>query len=143
MEYKLDAVNNYTANEKRHEVLLKLETTQGLCIRGEQFGTGIQSSSNNPHSKLPLGLAFFAVWLIHERRYARKGEKYYAYDFIPTLGLPVAPVIERDVVLTPELVKKYAEDLKTLNGQPFEGVVIQHAGGSFKVINKDYDSKKN
>ena len=53
-----------------------------------------------------------------------------------------APMIEKDSVLTQELVQKYAEDLKELYGMPFEGVVIQHAGGSFKVINKHYDASK-
>ena len=94
LELKTDCVNNYTRNDVNHEVRLKIASiNDSICLRGEQYGTGIQSSANNPHSKLPLGLAFFSVWLIDERRYACKGEKYYAYDFIPTLGLPVAPVI--------------------------------------------------
>jgi hypothetical protein len=144
MEYKLDCVNNYTKNESNHNVIQKLRESgidKSICIRGEQFGLGIQSSANNPHSKLPLGLAFFSVYLIDEHRYANKGEKYYAYDFIPTLGLPTAPMIEKDVVLTPELVAKYA-DGKEINGASYEGIVIQWRGGSFKVLSKEYDSKK-
>ena len=144
LEYKLDCTNNYTVNEKRHSVLQKLaslDLTESICLRGEQFGQGIQSGAHNPHSKLPLGLAFFSVYLINEHRYAHKGEKFYAYDFIPTLGLPTAPMIEKDVVLTPELVAKYAEG-KEINGQPYEGVVIQHSKGSFKILSKIYDSLK-
>jgi hypothetical protein len=58
------------------------------------------------------------------------------------MGLPTVPMLERDVILTPELIKQYAEDLEQINGQPFEGVVINHAGGSFKIINLAYDAKK-
>ncbi len=51
------------------------------------------------------------------------------------------------MILTPELIRKYAEEMEAvLIGsairQPFEGVVINHAGGSFKVINLHYDAKK-
>ena len=142
MEYKLDAENNFTRNERQYEVLQKLATVdRDICIRGEQYGKGIQSSKNNPHSQLPLGLAFFSVWLIDQRRYACKGDPFYAYDFIPTLGLPTCPVLEKDVVLTPELIQKYADGTWP-HTTPYEGVVIQHRSGSFKVINRDYDSKK-
>ena len=137
LEYKLECDNNFTRNFAR----LRHGLVDGLCFRGEQYGQGIQNSGNNPHSQLPVGVAFFSVWIIAERRYARKGEAQYAYELLPLLGLPTVPVLERDVVLTPELINKYT-NLPSLNGKPFEGVVIQHAGGSFKVINKDYDSKK-
>ena len=89
-----------------------------------------------------MSLAFFSTWLINERRYATKGHPYYIHSIAQELGLPVVPVIERDVVLTKGLIKKYAEDLEVLDGRPFEGVVINHSGGSFKVINLHYDSKK-
>lgn len=59
------------------------------------------------------------------------------------MGLPTVPVLERDVPFTPELVAKYSEGMEALsNGQGFEGVVIQWAGGSCKVLNRLYDSKK-
>lgn len=137
LEYKLECDNDFTRNFAR----LRHGLVDGLCFRGEQYGQDIQNSGNNPHSQLPVGVAFFSVWIIAERRYARKGEVQYAYELLPLLGLPTVPALERDVVLTPELITKYA-DMPNLNGTPFEGVVIQHAGGSFKVINKDYDSKK-
>jgi RNA ligase (TIGR02306 family) len=145
--FKQNIENNYSRNEKRYDVLNKLETfcianNVNLCIRGESYGLGIQKNSNNPHSKLPLNLAFFSTWLIDERRYATKGHPLYIYDLAPKLGLPTAPILEKDVVLTPELIKKYDEELETVNGVPFEGVVINWKGGSFKVINKKYDSKK-
>lgn len=144
--YKLDSDNNYTRNERQYDVLNKLEAfcrthSVNLCIRGESHGNGIQKKAHNPHSKLPLSLAFYSTWLIDERRYARKGDPYYIFDIAPQMGLPTVPVIEKDVVLTPELVTRYAEGISELNGQPFEGVVINWAGGSFKVINRHYDSK--
>ena len=147
MEYKLDCENNFTRNSKAFNLEDKLTkfciiANQSICIRGEQYGAGIQKSPINPHAKLPLSLAFYGVWLINERRYARKGEEFYAYNLIPALNLPTCPVVERDVILTPELVKKYAEDLTEINGHSFEGVVVQWRGGSFKILNKTYDSKK-
>lgn len=144
--YKLDSDNNYTRNERQYDVLKKLGAFCGahgvnLCIRGESHGNGIQKKAHNPHCKLPLSLAFYSAWLIDERRYARKGDPYYIFDIAPQMGLPTVPIIEKDVTLTPELVAKYAEGISELNGQPFEGVVINWAGGSFKVINRHYDSK--
>jgi len=145
--FKQNIDNNYSRNEKRYDVLNKLEAycianSVNLCIRGESYGLGIQSFSHNPHSKLPLDLAFFSTWLIDERKYATKGHPLYIFDLAPKLDLPTVPILEKDVILTPELIKKYDSDLTTINGVPFEGVVINHANGSFKVINKSYDSKK-
>lgn len=145
--YKLDSVNNYTKNNQQFNVLYKLkkfclEHNVNLCIRGEQYGAGIQKSNVNHHAKSPLSLAFYSTWLIDERRYARKGEPYYIHNITKELDLPTVTILEKDVILTPELIKKYDEDLESIDGKPFEGVVIQWNGGSFKVINKYYDSKK-
>lgn len=137
LEYKPECDNKFT----RNFVKIRHGLVDGLCFRGEQYGHDIQKTGNNPHSQLPVDVAFFSVWIIAERRYARKGETQYAHALLPMLGLPTVPILERDVLLTPELISKYA-DIPSLNGKPFEGVVIQHASGSFKVINKDYDSKK-
>jgi RNA ligase (TIGR02306 family) len=142
-----DVQNNYTRNIKalnadaRIEEYLRNHKAQ-LCFRGESYGQGIQTRSVNPHAKVPLGLAFFSIWDIEAARYARKGDKFYFVNICRELGLPMVKMIEENVVLTPELLKKYDEQLEQINGQPFEGVVIQHAKGSFKVINKHYDAKK-
>jgi len=145
--FKENVDNNYSRNAKKYHVLEKLEAfcianNVNLCIRGESYGVGIQKFGNNPHAKLPVDLAFFSTWLIDERRYATKGHPLYIFDLAAILGLPTVPMLEKDVVLTPELIKKYEEDINEINGKPFEGVVINWAGGSFKVINKNYDSKK-
>jgi hypothetical protein len=48
----------------------------------------------------------------------------------------------KTTILTPELIKEYAEVMTEVNGRPFEGVVIKHSKGSFKVLNLSYDSIK-
>ncbi len=145
--YKADSVNNYTRNEAQYGVLDKLEAFcrvngVSLALRGESHGNGIQKGDHNPHSKLPLSLALYSTWLIDERCYARKGHPLYIFDLAPKLGLPTVPLLERDVVLTPELIRKYSEELETVDGKPFEGVVVQWAGGSFKIINLHFDQRK-
>jgi hypothetical protein len=71
-----------------------------------------------------------------------KNLKYYFKNIANDLGLPIAPMIEENVLLTHELLKKYSSELTSLNNQPFEGVVVKHSKGSFKILNKSYDSKK-
>jgi RNA ligase (TIGR02306 family) len=145
--YKLDCHNNYTHNAKQYNLKEKLtrfciDNNVNLCIRGESHGNGIQKGSHNIHSKLPLSLSFYSVWLIDERRYALKGEKYYIHNIAKELDIPTVPMLENNAVLTPELIYKYDEGIEVIDGKPFEGVVIQYKSGSFKVINKYYDSKK-
>lgn len=145
--FELDSDNPYARAQRQYDVLAKLAVfcyprRVSLCIRGECYGNGLQSGAHNPYSKMSAGLALFSTWLIDERCYARKGHPYYIFDIANEMGLPTVPVLERDVVLTPELVAKYATGLEKINGQPFEGVVINWSGGSFKVLSKVYDSKK-
>lgn len=147
MEYKTDCVNKYTQNEKLYDVLNKLRTfcekhRVNLCIRGEQYGQGIQSGNYNPHSKLSLGLAFFSCWNIDKREYERKGNLFYIFNIAKELGLPTVPILEENIVLTKELIQKYSIEIKDINGKPFEGVVVNHANGSFKIINFHYDQQK-
>lgn len=139
--------NNYTAHIARYDIKNKLVEyckthNVSLCIRGESYGLGIQGNDNNPHSKGEKGWAMFSVYLLDEKQYAEKGHKYYFVDVAKELGLPIAPLIEENVVLTPELVQKYSIGIDKINGLSFEGVVVKHSNGSFKIINKYYDSKK-
>jgi RNA ligase (TIGR02306 family) len=151
--YKPDSNNAYTRNEARYGVLDKLEAfcranEMSLCLRGESYGQGIQKGAHNPHAQMEPGLALFSTWLIDERRYATKGHPLYIHTLAPQLGLPTVPVLERDVPLTPELIARYDEGIEKVlvpgesASQAFEGVVINHTGGSFKVINKHYDARK-
>lgn len=139
--------NNYTAHIARYDLKTKLinyckEHGISLCIRGESYGEGIQSLELNPHSKLPKGWAMFSAYMIKEHEYARKGHPHYFLNVAKATGLPTVDIIEENVVLTKELIEKYSTGITSLNGKPFEGVVVQHAKGSFKIINKYYDSKK-
>lgn len=175
MEYKEDCNNRYTAQIERYDIKRKLiafckDHGVSLCIRGESYGEGLQGHANNPHAKEKAGLAIFSVWLINERRYARKGDPFYFPIVATKLDIPHVEILEKDVVLTKELIQKYSAELKKVNGVPFEGVVINHGeytierevrqilcpdgftrevgglmkytAGSFKVINKNYDMNK-
>lgn len=176
LEFKAETVNNYTAHIEKYDIKNKLisyceEHQVSLALRGESFGQGIQSRGNNPHSNVEKGLAIFGVYDIMNRRHTRPGDKHYFINVCDELELPKIPVIERDVILTQELIDKYSSGIKNLNGVPFEGVVINHGpytisedivieksennpekreftntkdfkAGSFKVINKPYDSNK-
>lgn len=114
-----------------------------LAFRGESYGNGIQSNSNNPHSSKEHSLAIFSIWNIDERRYENKGSQHYFKNVCDELDIERVPILEEDVLLTQEHLDHYSKDIKKLpNGNSFEGVVVQHENGSFKIINKDYDSSK-
>lgn len=113
-----------------------------LAFRGESYGNGIQSGAHNPHGAKEHSFAVFSIWNIDERRYENKGSQHYYVNVCKELEFETVPMVEENVVLTQELIDKYSSGLKKLNGVPFEGVVIKHANGSFKVINKHYDASK-
>jgi RNA ligase (TIGR02306 family) len=175
MEYKEECNNRYTAQIERYDIKNKLiayceKYGVSLCIRGESYGDGLQAHSFNPHAKEKAGLAIFSVYNIRTRKYERRNDEFYFIKVAAELGIPAVPVLERDVILTQEIIDKYSTGLKKIDGKPFEGVVINHGeyvieresnimlcpdgierdvGGSktyvahsFKVINKHYDSQK-
>jgi len=113
-----------------------------LAFRGESYGNGIQASKNNIHSSKPHNIAIYSIWNIKERRYEEKGSEHYYVKVCKELGIETVPMIEEDVIITQELIDNYSKELKKLNGFPFEGIVIKHANGSFKIINKHYDANK-
>lgn len=146
LEYKLDCINNYTVIEKKYDIINKLREFNrkhgvAICLRGEIFGGGVQKGKHNPHSQLPLDVAFFSVWLIDERRYARKGDEFYFINVCAELGLPTVPLLESGI-FEESIIKKYSEDLTQIDGKNFEGVVVNTSSDSFKIINKYYDSLK-
>ena len=143
MQYGLDRDNNFTRTFKNFDLADKLRTYckrwgVNIALRGEQYGGGIQNSTNNPHAKRPLGVMFFNCWDIDNRRYFKPGEQHYYVNVCENLGLPMVPMLYENTILTEGLIKKLQNNTE-LN---FEGVVIKGQFGSFKVINLHYDSKK-
>jgi RNA ligase (TIGR02306 family) len=139
--------NKYTAHIKKYDLKTKLinftkKYNVSLCIRGESCGLGIQSNENNPQAKENPSWSMFSVFNIKEYEYAYKGNQFYFLNIAEELDLPIVDIIEKDVILTQEIINKYSTGITKLNGLPFEGVIVQHSKGSFKIINKDYDSKK-
>lgn len=113
-----------------------------LAFRGESYGNRIQNNKLNPYSNSPHSFAVFSVWNLDKREYEEKDSKHYYVNVCKEAGLETVPMIEENVKLTKELLKKYSVDLKKINDHYFEGVVIKHSNGSFKVINKYYDMNK-
>jgi RNA ligase (TIGR02306 family) len=148
LEYKLESYNNYTAHVERYDLESKLRDYckkygVNIALRGESYGVGIQSSKINPYAKKKdKGCAFFSVWLIDERKYARRNEKHNIRDLCAAMEISTVPYLQENIILTPELIQEYDEYLEDINGEAFEGVVIQCDNFSFKIINKKYDSKK-
>lgn len=149
LRIKLDAVNNYTRANEKYNILEKLKNycmyhDVSLALRGEVYGSGIQSFGSNPHGKLPLDFAAFSVYNMDKRKYEGPNDPHY-YEKVAAAtvgGIPVVPMIERQVPLTQELINKYAREINKIDGKSFEGVVIKHNNGSFKVINLAYDERK-
>jgi len=144
LEYKLDCPNDYTKFQDCLPKLLEYAQRLGhsLVIRGEICGAGVQSNKNNPHSQREKNVSLFSVYLPDQFSYAYKSHPLYYPNVAKELGMAICEFVEQDVVLTPELINKYAEQLTQINEKPFEGVVIKGKDFSFKVINNDYDSKK-
>ena len=148
MDLKLDSVCNYTTVVNQNQILDKLksfckESGLNLAFRGEMYGKGIQAFKGNPHSLKPLGFALFNVLDLDTLQYAGTESPLYFEKIGKYLNIETVPILEKSVVLTPELIQKYERDLEEINGEPFEGVVIKlKNGGSFKIINFSYDSKK-
>lgn len=144
LEYKLESLNDFTKFQNILEPLksLAIEFDKSIVIRGEITGEKIQSCKYNPHCKGEKQLSIFSVYLPEEHRYTCPNEDLYYQKVAEKLSLKTVPLLEKSVILTPELIKKYSEDLTQINGNYFEGVVIKGNGFSFKIINKFYDSLK-
>lgn len=136
------AERNYNILEKLKDYCYKHGVS--LALRGEIYGPGIQSFAHNPHSKgEDISFAAYSVYNITEKKYERLGSPHYFVEVARTIGVPSVPFdIDVSEKLTREMIDKYDHGLKRLDGKPFEGVVVQHANGSFKIINKWYDAEK-
>jgi RNA ligase (TIGR02306 family) len=146
LEMKPECSNNYTRINAKYNILDKLlayckQHDVSLALRGEIYGNSIQSHAANPHSKLPLDFAAFNVYNFDTFSYENYESKHYYEDVCKEIGVPIVPNIGGQM-LTPDLIKWYAEDISEIDGKPFEGVVIKHKSGSFKILNLHYDSIK-
>lgn len=148
-----ESTSNWHTAERRYNILEKLknycvEHGVSLALRGEVFGGNIQGFKHNPHAGGEIDFALYSVYVIDARQYARRGSKYYSPDVAEALSIPHVPLIDERVYLDKQSIDYYDHGEKTLFGsssvvgQKFEGVVVQHASGSFKIINKWYDSEK-
>ena len=146
MDLKPDCICNYTVAVSGFLdkfIFYCKEKGLNIALRGEIYGKGIQSFKGNPHALKPLSFALFEVLDLDTLQSQGTESELYFEKVGKALGIETVPILEKGVVLTPELIKKYDEDLTEINGQPFEGVVIKLPdGSSFKIINKSYDSKK-
>ena len=147
LELKPECINKYTTAAKTYLLQEKLRgyciaNNVNLALRGELYGNNIQSFKHNPHASKPLGFALYSVLDLNTFQYTNKASPHYFVTLAEFLQIETVPILEKDVVLTPELIQKYSEGIDKINGQPFEGVVIKGKGFSFKVINKSYDSNK-
>jgi RNA ligase (TIGR02306 family) len=146
LEMKPECSNNYTNIDRKYGILNNLQDyckfhDVSLALRGEIYGNGIQGHGNNPHAKMPLNFAAFSVYNFDTFQYENAGDEHYYANVCHRIGIPVVDHVEK-AVLTPELIKHYAEDISEINGRAFEGVVIKHSTGSFKIINMSYDERK-
>jgi hypothetical protein len=142
LELKPDCNNAWTEHVAQYDVEQKLRDyckthNVSLCIRGESFGNGRNGHKANVDAKEQTSWEMFSVWDIENRRYISHDEPHNFIDISNACGFSHVPILEREVELTPELIDKYAN-----SNIGFEGVVIHCNGSTFKVINKEYDSKK-
>jgi hypothetical protein len=148
--FDIDQENKYTSVMKKYDVANKLleyckRHDISICLRGELFGGNIRSSKINPHCNLEQDIAFFSSWLIDECRYAGRSEVHNFVNICRDLDIPHVPILEHEVTLTRDLIDSYRSvNHVVINDQsfPFEGVVIKGDDFSFKVINEQYDMKK-
>ena len=146
LELKPECINNYTRIDRKYTILNNLMDyckfhDVSLALRGEIYGNNIQSHATNPHSKLPLDFAAFNVYNFDTFSYEGPQNDHYYQNVCRKIGVPQVDLLER-TTLTSELIKEYAEVMTEVNGRSFEGVVIKHSLGSFKVINLNYDERK-
>ena len=147
LRLKTECNNKYMQGVNKYDMVDKLlsycqQHDVSLSLRGELYGNGIQGFGKNPHGQLPLNFAAFSVFNMDKLEYADPSDDHYYEKVCAQLNIPVVPMLEKDVVLTPEHIQKYSSEIDKIDGKPFEGVVVKHAAGSFKIINLQYDERK-
>lgn len=111
------------------------------AVRGEITGAGIQASGGNPDAIGETRLRIFSVF-VKGRGYVDPNAYLGSYFFAQEFDLEHVPVLEKQVLLTRDLIEHYDSVVDKIDGLPFEGVVVRGKNFSFKIINKHYDSRK-
>ncbi len=149
IEFDVNYENAYTKQAHKFRdafVSFCKEKNLSLALRGEIYGSGISQGNNNPHKGKEKSFACFNVFNIIDRKYETKGSDLYFINLCSQLDIETVPIVEKDVIMTQDLIEKYSKGVKRVSFEnkeaKFEGVVVKHQSGSFKVINKFYDSEK-
>jgi RNA ligase (TIGR02306 family) len=158
LEIKPESNNNYTRIEKKYNIMSKLleyckANDVSLALRGEIYGNNIQNFSKNPHAKGPLDFAVFSVFNFNTMRHENPSSLFFSAKVAKALEIPHVPFVQEaqsttdhvhttQQILSEELINFYQKQINQIDGKPFEGVVVRHEKGSFKIINLDYDSNK-
>lgn len=142
LELKTECLNSFTEHLTQYDIENKLREyceTHGvsLCVRGESHGNGRNGHKANNDAKKTTAWAIYSVWDIENHRYINIDEKHNFVDVANALSIPHVPILDKDIVLSRELVEKYVND-----DSGIEGVVIHCKGHTFKIISLPYDSKK-
>lgn len=142
LELKTECLNSFTVHISQYDIENKLkdyciQNQISLCVRGESCGNGRNGHKANVDAKQLTAWKVYSVWDIEKRRYIPLEDDHNFITVANTCGFEHVPILEKDVILTPELIKKYADD-----DIGFEGVVIHCKGNTFKVISKPYDARK-
>src|SRR6218665_2139881 len=90
--------NDYVKMYKKYDIQNKLEAycskhKVNICIRGESYGGKIQNFKINPRAGVENQWMMFSVWLIDEKRYARKGDKHYIVNVAREMDIPYVPIL--------------------------------------------------
>lgn len=141
LELKTECHNAWTQHISQYNIQEKLTNyckkhKISLCLRGESFGVGRNNHKANVDAKTGPRWEVFGVWDIKSMRQIAINEPHNFIDLAEECGLSHVPILER-CILTKDLIDKY-------QNEPigFEGVVVHCAGRTFKIINKEYDSRK-
>ena len=136
---------HYMKIERKYGLFEKIknfceENRRSLVFRGEMFGEGIQKSSINKRSLLPVDIMFFQIYDMLSCQYLEFSESFGIFN---ELRLPTVPVVSKGIILDEQTINAL-ENNKT---PPYckgsvEGFVAYDGVSNFKIINKFYDENR-